>query len=324
MSNKKTMIDADQTEIEALLNSFAPLDAGISDDRQASALDSIDTLDSSSWIARDAELDNLGSEVTTEINYRSILLDDAYPFIIENNCLKLKELSINYFYIFCLILSNSPLKANKGEPAYNQLMTRLFERTTLNIICNSLGNLCKGHHFGFPRDNNTGIIDAINNLQQDLSISKEWKFSPFEYVNAEVSKQKDLGIDQIIWIKRPDKRTFSHLYFLGQCACGDDYLNKFNDIDLKKLTQYFHPLTHTSPIKMMSIPFVLSDNEFQRISNCAGWLFDRISLSSIYNQHEDLKEMYNQQIIDIICQSTPYGERFKKSNLYQQIIVESM
>lgn len=320
MSNQKIVIDADQTELEALLNSSAPLDAGIMDDRHASALDTIDTDESSDWASRDAELDNLGSDVSTEITYRSTLLDDAYPFIVEDGSLKLKNSSINLFYIFCLVLSHSKLKAQKGQPAHNQMMARLFERATLNIIRSSLGDLSHAHHFGFPRDNGSNIENAILSLPDDLNISKEWKYNPLEYVANDISKQKDLGVDQIIWIKRPDKRTFSHLFFLGQCACGEDYINKYDDIDLNKLNQYFRPFTHTPPVKMMSIPFILPDDDFQRVSNRAGWLFDRISLSGLYTRHPELEEDYKEQLIQLISLSTPYGERFKKSSLYQQLI----
>ncbi|MEQ1292372.1 hypothetical protein ABLT44_15165 [Acinetobacter johnsonii] len=319
MSNQKVVIDADQTELEALLNSSAPLDAGVMDDRHASALDSIDTEELSNWAARDAELDDLGSDVSTEIIYRAKLLDDAYPFKVEDGSLKIKESSINLFYIFCLVLSQSKLKAQKGEAAYNQMMARFFERSTLGIIRCSLGSLSNGHHFGFPRDNGSNIKQAINSLPKDLNISKEWKYNPLDYVENEVSNQKDLGIDQIIWIKRPDNRTFSHLFFLGQCACGGDYISKFNDIDLNKLNQYFRPFTHTHPVKMMSIPFILTDDDFQKVSHRAGWLFDRISLAGIYNKHPELDKDYSKTLIELISNSTPYGERFKKSSLYKQL-----
>lgn len=141
MLNPKTIEDADQTELEALFNSYAPVDAGIVDDKHASALDSIDLIDNiaSSWTVRDAELDSMSSDVSTEINNRLNSLNDAYPFTLESSSLKLKLDSKNMFYIFCLILSNSKLKAKKGEEAHNQKMARLFERITLKIIKNSLG-----------------------------------------------------------------------------------------------------------------------------------------------------------------------------------------
>lgn len=319
MSTIKVIKDADQTEIEALLNASAPLDAGISDDRQASALDSIDTDEGGDWSARDAELDDISSDVATELNYRFKLLGDAYPFILEGASLKLKESSVNLFYLFCLILSNCKLRAERGTTANNQLLARLFERVTLNIIKNSLGSLSKGHHFGFPRDDNSGILDALNDIQHTLGVHDEWQLSPLPYRQQELSKQKDLGVDQIIWIKRPDGRSFSHLFFLGQCACGDDYVHKYNDIDLKKLNQYFRPFTHIEPVKMMSIPFILTDGKFKEVSNQAGWIFDRISLSSIYHQHPNLMAEYDKQLVKLIAQSTPYGPRFSESSFYEAI-----
>ncbi|EPJ8187703.1 hypothetical protein LGP27_003819, partial [Acinetobacter baumannii] len=62
-----------------------------------------------------------------------------------------------------------------------------------------------------------------------------------DYNLRDLSRQKDLGIDQIIWVKRPDNRKHSHLFLFGQCACGQDYKEKYHDIDLKKLESYFRP-----------------------------------------------------------------------------------
>lgn len=70
---------------------------------------------------------------------------------------------------------------------------------------------------------------------------------------------------------------------------------------------------------MMSIPFILTDDDFQKVSHRAGWLFDRISLAGIYNKHPELDKDYSKTLIELISNSTPYGERFKKSSLYKQL-----
>lgn len=320
MSNQKTINNADQTELEALFNSSAPLDAGIIDDKQASALDAIDLsgLDDT-WVIRDAELDDLGSDLSTEISKREDLLNGAYPFSIYKSGLKLKKKSVNLFYIFCLILSHSPLKAPRGAEAVNQHMARLFERVTLKIIQTSLGKFSKAYHFGFPRDDGTGIIEAMEKIKSALNLSHEWDVNLIDYVKEKASRQKDLGIDQIIYVKRPDKRNHSHLFLLGQCACGDDYKSKYHDISIEKLKRYFRPFTNVPPVKMMSIPFILSDNDFQAVSDSAGWLFDRISLSTLYMEYEEIRQEYDAKLIELISKSTPYGEKFINSNYFESI-----
>ncbi len=325
MSNQKIIEDADQTELEALLNFSAPIDAGITDDKHASALDSLDLIgiDSADWATKDAELDNLSSDLSTEINYRSNLLNEDYPFIINGSNVKLRLENTNLFYIFCLVISRSKLKAKKGETAHNQKMARLFERITLRLIQKSLGEYAYSHHFGFPRDDGIGVIEAMNQLNPQLDLEYEFKVNVLDYNTKDLALQKDLGVDQIIWVKRPDLRKHSHLFLLGQCACGQDYDQKYNDIDLNKLDGYFRPFTYVSPVKMMSIPFILSDAEMRRVSNRAGWLFDRISLSALYMKYEDIKEEFNDQMIELISNSTPHGEKFRSSSFFENLIKES-
>lgn len=324
MSNQKVIEDADQTELEALFNSSAPIDAGIADDKHASALDSLDLIgtDSADWATKDAELDNLSSDLSTEINYRSSLLNENYPFIINGSNVKVRFEKTNLFYIFCLIISRSKLKAKKGETAYNQRMARLFERITMKLIQKSLGEHAYSHHFGFPREDGIGIVDAMNQLRPQLDLEYEMNVNLLDYNVQDLGYQKDLGVDQIIWVKRPDLRKHSHLFLLGQCACGQDYDQKYNDIDLNKLDGYFRPFTYVTPVKMMSIPFILSDAEMRRVSNRAGWLFDRVSLSALYMKYEDIKEEFSDQIIELISNSTPHGEKFRASSFLENLIKE--
>ncbi|ENX06301.1 hypothetical protein [Acinetobacter courvalinii] len=324
MSNQKIIEDADQTELEALFNSSAPIDAGIVDDKHASALNSSDLIGTDSdWTIKDAELDNIGSDLSTEINYRSQLLNDNYPFILNGANIKLRFKQTNLFYIFCLIISQSKLKAKKGETAFNQRMARLFEKVTLKLIQKSLGEYAFSHHFGFPREDNLGIVEAMEGLQSTLELDDEMTVSLLEYNKQNLRKQKDLGIDQIVWVKRPDHRRHSHLFLLGQCACGQDYTQKYHDIDIKKLEGYFRPFTYVPPIKMMSIPFILSGHDMRKISNSAGWLFDRISLSSLYMKYDDIKTEFQDQMIELISDSTPHGEKFKASYFFETLTSSS-
>lgn len=322
MSEENDIRNADQTEIEALFNTSAPMDAGLVDERQASAFDSIDFIPldgNADWFNRDSELDEVSSELTTEISTRSVLLQNAYPFEIEHAGLKVKLNEPNIFYLFCLILSNSSLKAQRGTEAVNQRMARIFERVSLKLIAAMLGSYSHPYHFGFPRDDQTGIEEAMLLLPEKLDVIEEWKCNPMAYNMEDLNSQKDLGIDQIIAIKCPSNRKFGSLYILGQCACGQDYKKKFNDISLRKLDSYFRPFTYVPPVKAMSVPFRLSDNEFCRVSNEAGWLFDRVSLSNIYFNSPNLRNEYDAQLVDLIAASVPYGERFQTSTLYNML-----
>lgn len=163
----------------------------------------------------------------------------------------------------------------------------------------------------------------MQDLKSKLKLTHEMNVNLLEYNVDNLAYQKDLGIDQIIWIKRPDNRSHSHLFLFGQCACGQDYKQKYNDIDIRKLESYFRPLTFVSPIKMMSIPFILTDEEIQRVSTSAGWIFDRISLSSLYNKFDDLQKKFDSELIELISNSTPHGEKFRASSFYEALTKEA-
>ena len=59
----------------------------------------------------------------------------------------------------------------------------------------------------------------MKQLKPILKLDYEMNVQLLDYNVRDLTKQKDLGIDQIIWVKRPDLRNHSHLFLLGQCAC---------------------------------------------------------------------------------------------------------
>ena len=102
--------DADQAEFNALLKKATVVDAGVYDGRVAGAMDDFDPGDSTvtvEWHRRDLEYDTATGLVSEEIERRTRILADAYPFAINGGQLKYLG-SVNRVYEFCLATCNAP------------------------------------------------------------------------------------------------------------------------------------------------------------------------------------------------------------------------
>ena len=294
--------NADQTELMAVLDGIAPLDTGIQDELQASAYEN-ETSENSGWVAEDASIDSITSDVTTELYRRKQLLGDSYPFAFKDGGLEYLP-NKNIFYVFCMLI----VLLDSKKPIHNQRLLRSFERISMKLIKIHFGDSFEAHHFGFPRDDKSGFVRAVEALRKRVPVDDELILQNTFIQNIAPSHdQMDLGIDQFVWCKSPIDRKFGNIFFLGQCACGEDYVNKTHDIDLSKIKNYFYPFFHIDPIKMMSVPFCLPDAEIKRLSTSAGMIFDRLALSKIYSKNRiELGELESELVVTISA-STPYG-----------------
>ncbi|MDM3782504.1 hypothetical protein [Proteus mirabilis] len=86
--------DADQAELNALLDLTASIDSGIDDDKIAGTLyDEIDEIDDGSseedWMKEDQGKDLIVGEIAEHIEWRIDTLQDMYPFEYKENHLML-------------------------------------------------------------------------------------------------------------------------------------------------------------------------------------------------------------------------------------------
>ncbi len=90
----------------------------------------------------------------------------------------------------------------------------------------------------------------------------------------------------VTWVDFLDGRD-GRLFALGQCACGNDWPTKFQDIKIERLTPWFHPLTYIKCVKVFSTPYVLVDEMIREASAEAGIIFDRVRLTIAYERFKD-------------------------------------
>jgi len=116
--------------------------------------------------------------------------------------------------------------------------------------------------------------------------SGEWRWQPEEGLPAEPTTTGDEGVDFIVWLKALDGRP-GQIFLLGQCACGDDWETKFNDIHLDKLYKWFSPKPYVEPVRIFATPHHLSDGHLIEAQREAGLVLDRARLSVLADKLAD-------------------------------------
>ena len=281
--------NADQTEFSAILTDSVLVDAGFYDDKISGALDDFNAYDNftvtENWHSIDIENESAAGAIHQEMERRKILLGNAYPFIIKDNQISYRE-SKSYFYEFCLAICS----ADNITTGNNKEFPRIFERMSAILIKYYLGHDSDCVHVGSPRDSDIGtrFFDAMHKVHQ---LTNELKWNTIEDFGNEPQTTGDEGVDFIAWKNLPDKRK-GKLFVMGQCACGNDWNTKFNDLSLNKLNKWFHPLCYVyPPVRAFTTPFHLSNINLVDAQRDAGIVFDRASLSILAENFFESKEM---------------------------------
>lgn len=274
--------NADQTELRALKYGISHFDAGIEDDNIAGSLDDYEPhdLNLEDWAISDATKDNAVGDIIETLKARSHLLGDAYPFKINKQSISLKAEHPNVVYLYCLAVANSP-NITTGEFVK---LPRLFERMAGEISINLLGSNANWMHTGWPRSQGLPpkFKDLVAEIKHHTFSKYEWSWKPQEgYADDDAKRIKDGGIDFLVWKDFSDSRD-GRLFVAGQCACGNDWVNKFSDIQMKKLASWIHPTSWIPPVKLLAIPFCTVEEYINECSMQDSLLIDRIRLTNLY------------------------------------------
>lgn len=281
---QKSAINADQAEFGALCNATANAYEGIYDELVADALDDFDPhdapaeADAPEWNYHDLQYDDAFGAVLEKIEERNTLLANYYPFNITGNTLNYGG-SETKVYEFCLSICGASL--DRGQ---NQNMTRIFEQVSRLLVQDYLGECALSHHTGWPRqdENQRRFKAAMMPLNEK---THEWRWGPDDGLpdDPEPTHAKDEGVDFVVWRPNPDGRIGS-LFLLGQCACGQNWDTKFDDININKLSKWFNPMTLIDPVKVFCTPYHVTNAMIREVSREAGVVFDRIRLALLAEQ----------------------------------------
>lgn len=273
---QRAITNADQVEFQSILSGSAVLETGVYDERLSGESEDMAVLDNDVeiWHKQDVTLDGEVGPIRDEILRRINLLGPAYPFTLSRNSLNYQP-SLSKFYEYCLGICLAP---NVTKNPFVKL-PRSFERVTADLVKSYMGVHSKSFHTGAPRDaaNGTTFEAAMQNLSLACSNSVEWRWSPEPGYPEETSIGGDGGVDFVVWKRALDKRI-GQLFIVGQCACGNDWDTKFNDLREDRLKPWFRPLTYVNFVRCFATPFMLSDGNFLAAHHEAGWTLDRARL----------------------------------------------
>lgn len=268
---KKVSKDTDQTELSALRRGHARAASGVIGDSISEALSdhysSRDGLAVATWQSYDNTIENASSQISGEIAKRAKSLGDLYPFRLDKDVL-IYHKSDSQLYEFLLCASLSPSLTD--EPYCR--IPRYFERIATELTANYLGPNSHYCHIGWP--NSRGRFK--NSVEPAIVASKELSWGPDNDLPDDGPRSGDQGVDYILWKSFGCGRNVGQPFYFGQCACGNDWDTKLNDIS----TRFFRWFARLKvpPVKVFAVPFVLPEGALVEASIDAGIIMDRLRL----------------------------------------------
>ena len=263
--------DADQTELDALKLGKSRAISGVKDDTIADALEESysveDGLGEETWQTRETSLDTASSQILEEVERRSKALGELYPFRSEGDILTYEQSdSLVYEFLLCTSLTPSLTTGRFKD------FPRKFERLAAVLTANFLGPNTKYCHVGCPNKHRR-FKKAVGVA---ISESSELHWSPDDHLPDEGPRQGDEGVDYILWKEFGCGRTIGQPFFFGQCACGNNWDSKLNDVS-DRFFKWFQRLK-VKPAKVFAVPFVIPDNKLKEVTREAGIVMDRLRL----------------------------------------------
>lgn len=270
---------ADQVEFNAIKNETSSFSEASSSEFIAGVNDE--------YISSDLLSDRLqGNEIVREaiegsvaeiINERKRLLGDLYPFKLEGNSLQYSPIEgALRIYEFLLWICQAP---SLSEKPYNEL-PKLFEKISVLAGMSYIGQTSCGFVTGWPRPRKISRFkDLINKLKEiSGSHESEWDWRPQSHLPSDPNPThiKDGKLDVVICNNWPDGRT-GRLYYFGQCACGENWLDKTNELCLDTLSEWFS-LPRVKPVRCFFTPRYANKSLLNEISFKGGLVFDRIRI----------------------------------------------
>lgn len=255
-------------------NTDGPIELQISRKLQNSLAD-IDRVES--------RVDGQVEGVQAEIERRSRLLGEHYPFRVGNTSLAFLNESTysRQVYLECLRISLKPTAKDREN----------FETLVGSALVSYLGkDRAKVRVFGWQSKATEPLSRRIKERMNELyAASHEWKWNPdvAEGFPEDPPPKlvKDLGLDAVAWLPMPDTRA-GRLFVVAQCATGKtDWDEKLHDVCWDRLKNWIRPLPNRWSIRCFAIPFHLPNRPtWKESSDRAGLFLDRVRLTLLLKE----------------------------------------
>lgn len=275
---QKISKNADQAEFQAILSGSSAIDAGFYDDEVAGVIDDFeqprDEAIGLDWHQREIAKESAVGSIQEEVQRRREILGRHYPFVIRQNSITYRP-SGNGVYEFCLAAA---LQSDISKKPFAYI-PRAFEKISAAIVAEFAGEGSLSYHTGAPR---LGSVPARfdHAMAEVAKLTGEWAWNTAKHYPEGNSSTGDEGLDFVVAKRAGDQRE-GQLFLIGQCACGDDWEAKWNDLNLDKLGKWFHPLAVVRPVRVFTTPHILSNGNLLDCQVEAGMVFDRLRLTAV-------------------------------------------
>lgn len=291
----KVSKDADQAELVALRFGKSRAASGVRDDAIADTLQenysAKDELGEEAWQSQETSMDTASSQILEELERRSKALGELYPFKLEGDVLAYNQSdALVYEFLLCASLSPSLTTGRFKD------FPRQFERLATVLTANFLGPNTNYCHVGFPNEKKR--FKAAVGVA--ISRSQELRWQPDEDLPDEGPRQGDEGVDYILWKDFGCGRTIGQPFYFGQCACGNDWDGKLNDVS-ERFFKWFSTLK-VDPAKVFAVPFVIPDNKLKEVAREAGIVMDRVRLvKAVASGSHFVKDEWTEKLFATMC-----------------------
>jgi hypothetical protein len=224
------------------------------------------------------------AEVFVELKERAQSADTAYPFLLDRNVLEMKSDIHSYpAYFFCLTLSYCGWVRKQGDTTFPE---RMFE----DLSCMAAESYTGGEvvRFAYPRTGArllpAGFKDAVQKATQLIREGDSCR-------DRAARSTKDDSLDVLAWRHFPDFLP-GKLMLVGQCAAGDNWDEKLNDLQpIATTDEWMTTPIISQMLRAIFIPHRVPRVEWERCNRRAGIVFDRCRVAYWSHRNEHRKKM---------------------------------
>lgn len=224
---------------------------------------------------QDNQIEEAIGSVFDEITHRTIAAGAAYPILVADDVIELKDSWDSYLpYVFCLVLSyssNFHLNMRIGRGTYPE---RWFEHLSRDAAQSYVSGAAV--RLGFPRE--------PEELPQEFKkavdyVCRNILMEGLGYKAAPIPDDKDAGIDILACRNWPDRLPGKILLF-GQCASGKLWRQKVDELNPDIFIDEWLQESPRSPfVRSLFIPHRIDRHMFEHITRHAGIVFDRCRIA---------------------------------------------
>ncbi|MBU1105389.1 MAG: hypothetical protein KKB51_01875 [Candidatus Riflebacteria bacterium] len=250
----------------------------------------------------------------TSLACRTRVYGDDYPFITTNCSIKIRDnlTPVQRLYIALLFSSLLRLATRTGINCLGHLFEELCEPAFRRLTPAGASNFFfgSGSHRNFSDTITGSFFDKVTKLCSLLHLRPHPNFTR---ENAGRHNNGDGGLDWVGFFEFGDNQ-FSQPVFFGQCACGQDWVDKQFDAHQSKWKNYIHLCNAYLTYHFIPRNFRKDSLEwYNPLEIIDVVLIDRFRLLQLLNQEADLNnkiENLYRPLFDEIEQNRGNSEQF--------------